>query len=131
MIIACLQIGYISSFLVTFYSILYYYIWVRNICTFDFEECILIYHKKLDQIASHQKMGRTYQIKEDVCGLHFFSKIHTRFYTYSYNYNIPQHAHHLFIHDTPKYLNLLQIEKKTNLGCFFSSHNCYVKTFEY
>ena len=69
------------------------------------------------------KIVRTYQIKEDSCGLHSFLNIHSRIYTYSYNYNIPQHEHHLFIHDTPKYLNLLQIEIKTNLGNFFSSYN--------
>ena len=73
------------------------------------------------------KIGHTYQIKEDVCGLHSFLKIHTGSYAYSYNFNIPQHAHHLFIHDTPKYLNLLQIKRKTNLDCFFSSNNFYTE----
>ena len=48
MIIACLQIGYISSFLVTFYSIISGFEIPCKICTFDFEECILIYQKKLD-----------------------------------------------------------------------------------
>ena len=107
---------------ILFYSILLY-LDSKNICTFDFEEWILIYHKKLDQIASHNE-NRTYISDKRRClWVAFFLETTYSIICLFIKLYIPQHTHHIFIHHTAKYLNLLQIERKTNLGCFLFSNN--------